>query len=283
MTRELAPLTGELRELVDAERAASATPTSAQLEGAGQRLWVTLALPGLPPLASPAAPTVVPSTPAAAAPTAAATTTTAATAATLGGAGTAALLKPLALVALVAITGAGTYLALQHRPADTVVVPPSSAGTASLAPTPVASGAATVQAPASQPAVAASQPLAKAAPAPEPHVQKSPRATGQRVPRAAARKVSGATHASTMGAERRILERARAGLARGAWSEAHNALQTHRRSYPRGALAEERQALGVLLLARQKRLPEARQAAARFHARHPRSLLWPAIERAIGR
>lgn len=127
MTRELAPLSGELRTLVDAERAAAATPTPAQLEGAGRRIWATLALPGSPPLATPAAPSAAAPTAAPAAPAAGASTAAAAATA-VGATGTGAVLKSIALVVMVAVTGAGTYLALQHRPNDAVVMPSLESG-----------------------------------------------------------------------------------------------------------------------------------------------------------
>lgn len=80
--------------------------------------------------------------------------------------------------------------------------------------------------------------------------------------------------------ERTLIELARAALARGNDDAAMDALARHARRFPRGALAEEREGLRIIALAR--RDPERAGAAAdRFARRHPESVLLPAIRRAL--
>lgn len=80
--------------------------------------------------------------------------------------------------------------------------------------------------------------------------------------------------------ERRLLESARAELARGSAARALELLEEHRRRFPSGRLSEEREALVVRALASAGRVDEARARAEAFHARYPRSVLRPAVDRA---
>jgi TolA-binding protein len=84
-------------------------------------------------------------------------------------------------------------------------------------------------------------------------------------------------------AERRVLDAARRALVRGDHAEALRALEEHARTYPKGKLAEEREALLVRTLADHGQIEDARAAAARFRTRWPGSVLLPAVEAAAGR
>lgn len=85
-----------------------------------------------------------------------------------------------------------------------------------------------------------------------------------------------------LGRERALLDQARAALVNGDSHGALAALDRHRRGFPDGRLAEERDVLGVRALLAAGRTSEARRAAARFLRKHPSSLFRPAVERAIG-
>lgn len=71
--------------------------------------------------------------------------------------------------------------------------------------------------------------------------------------------------------ELRWIERAQTALAAGDPGAAQAALRGHARAFPRGHLAEEREALSVQCLCASGRAEEARRAAAAFVARHPTS------------
>ncbi len=85
---------------------------------------------------------------------------------------------------------------------------------------------------------------------------------------------------TTLEAERRLLEPARAALARGLTANALTLVATHERQFPDGALAEERDVLWVQALAQARELPEAKRRAVRFAARYPESLFLPVVEQA---
>ena len=76
--------------------------------------------------------------------------------------------------------------------------------------------------------------------------------------------------------------RAQTALQRGLGQSALDALAEHRRRFPRGQLTEEREALVVQALARAGRDDEAAEAARRFEARYPSSLLRPVVRQAVG-
>jgi len=73
-------------------------------------------------------------------------------------------------------------------------------------------------------------------------------------------------------AERELIASARGAIASGDTAGALAALARHPREFPHGRLAEEREALRVLALARAGRTDEARAAADRFVSRWPRSI-----------
>lgn len=90
------------------------------------------------------------------------------------------------------------------------------------------------------------------------------------------------TAISTLKAEQKILDRARAALLSKRLSRARQALSEHLRRFPEGHLAEERDALSIITLVHSGRLQEARAQADRFRQHYPRSLQQPAIDTAIG-
>jgi outer membrane protein assembly factor BamD (BamD/ComL family) len=78
-----------------------------------------------------------------------------------------------------------------------------------------------------------------------------------------------------------VLDAARTALARGDANDALKSLAEHEKTYPAGALAEEREALYVRSLVEAGRKDDARARASRFRARWPRSLLLPAVEASV--
>jgi hypothetical protein len=73
--------------------------------------------------------------------------------------------------------------------------------------------------------------------------------------------------------ELRLLEPARSSIARGDYGGALTAIARHRREYPNGQLAEERDALGVRALSGLGQRSAAEASAADFRRRYPRSAL----------
>lgn len=91
-----------------------------------------------------------------------------------------------------------------------------------------------------------------------------------------------APSARGLGAERSLLDIARAALARGEGAEALAAVDRHGREYPDGALVEEREALAIKALVALGRRDEARARAARFEQHFPNGLMLRAVKGAIG-
>src|SRR5439155_25608859 len=83
-----------------------------------------------------------------------------------------------------------------------------------------------------------------------------------------------------LGAERSLVEQARAALLRHDDAAALAALQQHEREYPSGQLAEERMALQVLAYSESGDPAKAKDLAAKFRARYRNSLLMPAVDAA---
>jgi hypothetical protein len=81
--------------------------------------------------------------------------------------------------------------------------------------------------------------------------------------------------------ELRLLQPARAAIARDDFDVALAATAAHERRFPRGRLAEEREALRILALAGSRRWSEARVAAAAFHGQFPESLLGKRVDDAV--
>jgi len=128
-------------------------------------------------------------------------------------------------------------------------------------------------------------PLASA-PAPESSVERAPpsipsaRAAASLAP--AAGEASGAPHRDdALRTERRLLDIARTAVARGDGNAALDAIGRHAAQFPRGRLAEEREALRVQALILLGRKDEARQKADEFRKQHPDSLMMPGIDPAL--
>jgi hypothetical protein len=79
-------------------------------------------------------------------------------------------------------------------------------------------------------------------------------------------------------AELRLLQRAHAAYGTGNFARALVILSEHNGRFPRGRLAEERDALRVRSLVGAGRTAEARRAVAAFGSRFPRSVLLPRLE-----
>jgi hypothetical protein len=87
---------------------------------------------------------------------------------------------------------------------------------------------------------------------------------------------------SDLTAERSLLDVARTALGRGDFANALVSADAHQKRFPKGALAEEREALAVQALAGAGRRDEARARAERFAKSFPGSILLPAVEAAGG-
>jgi hypothetical protein len=110
--------------------------------------------------------------------------------------------------------------------------------------------------------------LAPAAPAPIPVIPSTPAP----VPNDAA-----------LGAERALLEIGRTALARGQPKAAYQAMVDHERRFPSGRLSEERDAIRIQALAAMGQLDAARVLAESFRLTYPKSLLLPAVDRALSK
>jgi hypothetical protein len=83
-------------------------------------------------------------------------------------------------------------------------------------------------------------------------------------------------------AERALLDVARTALGRGDGGNALRAAEEHGRKFPRGILAEEREAMTIQALRLLHRDDEAEARLQRFRGRFPSSLMRPALEAADG-
>lgn len=81
--------------------------------------------------------------------------------------------------------------------------------------------------------------------------------------------------------ERQIIEKARSALARGDAEGALAAVGEHTKTFPRGQLAEAREAIAVQALVRAGRHAEARARAERFRRSYPGSTYAPVVDAAI--
>jgi hypothetical protein len=91
-----------------------------------------------------------------------------------------------------------------------------------------------------------------------------------------ARVASGAV--DTLARERALLDEARASLAKGDASAALAATDRHSKEFPRGQMAEEREALAIQSMAKLGRVADARERAADFKTRYPNSVLGPVVD-----
>lgn len=81
--------------------------------------------------------------------------------------------------------------------------------------------------------------------------------------------------------ERALIERAYSAIARGNNGEALSALREHAVAFPRGSMAEEREAIMIRALVGVGHHGEALRRAGRFERRYPRSLFIPIVRSAI--
>jgi outer membrane protein assembly factor BamD (BamD/ComL family) len=82
--------------------------------------------------------------------------------------------------------------------------------------------------------------------------------------------------------ETALLRQAHAAIESGDGARALALLDQHARTYPSGALGEERDAARVFALCAASRAAEARREADRFLATHPRSPLAPRVRASCG-
>ncbi|HZS42236.1 MAG TPA: hypothetical protein VFF06_35645 [Polyangia bacterium] len=82
-------------------------------------------------------------------------------------------------------------------------------------------------------------------------------------------------------AERALLEQGRAALGHGDAARALAAVERHQRKFPRGQLAEERESLWIRALVAAGEPDAARERAADFRARYPRSIFLPVVEATV--
>jgi len=88
--------------------------------------------------------------------------------------------------------------------------------------------------------------------------------------------------ASSLGPEQHLLDIARRALVEGRGADALGPLDRHAQRYPKGVLAEERDALTINVLVTLGRYDEARLRSARFLRQYPGSLLRASVEAAVG-
>jgi hypothetical protein len=85
----------------------------------------------------------------------------------------------------------------------------------------------------------------------------------------------------SLAAERRLLDAARAALVAGDPKAGLDKLASHAQQFPRGALAEEREALSVDALVAAGRYDDAKRRGEVFHARFPGSLFAASVAAAL--
>ena len=91
-----------------------------------------------------------------------------------------------------------------------------------------------------------------------------------------------ASPGAALEAERAMLDVARTALGRGDGAHALTACDDHARRFPRGVLAEEREAIAVQALLLAHRSDDAQARAERFQKSYPRSIFLPAVLAAVG-
>ena len=88
-------------------------------------------------------------------------------------------------------------------------------------------------------------------------------------------------HDVDLARERALVDRARSALARGDAAGAIGAAEEHRKAFPRGQLAEEREVVAIQGLAAAGRSEEAANRAGAFRKAYPSSLLLPIVDAAL--
>ena len=84
-----------------------------------------------------------------------------------------------------------------------------------------------------------------------------------------------------LAAERTLIDRARMALARRQSAAALEAVDAHAKSYPRGRLVEEREAIGIQALVQAGRAGDARARADRFRVAYPNSIFTAAVDAVV--
>jgi hypothetical protein len=84
-----------------------------------------------------------------------------------------------------------------------------------------------------------------------------------------------------LSAERALIDRSHAALARANAQAALEAVAQHEKSFPHGQLAEEREALAVQALVMAGRTQEAANRAGRFRKAYPQSVFLPVVDEAL--
>ncbi len=149
--------------------------------------------------------------------------------------------------------------------------PPIPSAVTTAAPPPVETGALPIPVP-----LPSARPLPVATPPSAPPV----RAVASVAPVASV--ASGRPGSDGLEAERALLDVARTALGRGDGASALRAAEEHGRRFPRGILAEEREAMSIQALRLLHRDDEAQARLERFRGRFPTSLIRPALEAADG-
>ena len=85
----------------------------------------------------------------------------------------------------------------------------------------------------------------------------------------------------TLAAERKLLEAARSAVSRSQTATAFEQLERHAKDFPKGLLAEEREAIWIQALVGASRFAEARSKAAQFERAYPGSMLLPTVKATI--
>ena len=186
----------------------------------------------------------------------------------------AAFLKPAVAVAFVvgAAAGAGTTIALRVPPTPTTSSPHT--GERAAAPSP---GGARTSLPRPTSANPADMPSTVR------QVSRTNRLAAAPKRISAAKADAGIEVSGSLAAERALIDRARAALARARPNDALAALGQHRQRFAVGQLAEEREALTVMAQAAIGEHDRARETASRFRRDYPQSLLLPAVDAALRR
>lgn len=260
---DLNPLPPDLEALLDSERRVSAPGPDPEVRSrVRSRVALTLGLAGL---GSSAAAAAAPATaPAAAVPT------------TTPWLGSSALLKLGAGVLGGLVLATGTYLALRT---ERMEVPPPA--TSSPGPgAPVAPPLPREMPPAAAPASAPVGPAGPVAALPI-GIGKGGGDPAAPSPGLAPRHRSVSPTSDALAAERALLDRARGALMRGDMDQTLKLTSHHARQFPRGQLAEERDALAIRALAQKGELGAARGRAVQFRARYPHSIFLPALATAL--
>jgi hypothetical protein len=180
-------------------------------------------------------------------------------------------------LALTGLAAGGVTLARGRS--ETAPMPPAPTGVASVRDEALARDVGPSALPTSQPSARAAEPHIEA----EPRVALAPSSpVAAAAPSTSGSSIAAPTRDDELGAERDLLEKARASLGSGDAPGALRQLADHAARFPKGRMGDEREALAIRALVVSGRRDEARARFDRFRERSPRSLLVPAMEAALG-